>query len=109
MIAADKLVTFLFQNGNMIPRVQSSGRFSECQTSWMMCVSHRVILLSPALSISDVILQMPVARLFFSSCTAFFRSFTITGSVEHTEMAQRRVKKLPDPNQDLLQGGGANY
>jgi len=50
-----------------------------------------------------------VARLFFSSCTAFFRSFTITGSVEHTEMAQRRVKKLPDPNQDLLQGGGANY
>jgi len=78
------LSPFFFQNGYMIPRVQSSGRFSECQTSLMMCVSHRMILSPPTLSISDLISQMPGARLFFSSCTAFFTSSTITGSVEHS-------------------------
>jgi len=50
----------------------------------MMCVIHRMILLPPALSISDVILRMPGARLFFRSCTAFFTSSTVTGSVEHS-------------------------
>jgi len=25
------------------------------------------------------------------------------------EMAQRRMKRLPDPDQDLLEDGGANY
>ena len=50
----------------------------------MMCVSHRMILLPPALSISDVILQMPGARLCFSSCTDSFTSSTVTGSVEHS-------------------------
>ena len=72
------------QNGDMIPRFQSSGRFSECQTSLMMCVSHRMILSPPALSISDVILQMPGTGLFFSSCTALFTSSTVTGSVEQS-------------------------
>ena len=33
----------------------------------------------------------------------------LLGQWSTPDMAQRRVKKLPDPDQDLLEGSGANY
>jgi len=93
----------------MIPRVKSSGRFSECQTSLMMCVSQPMILLPLALSISDVILQMSGARLFFSSCTAFFTSSTVIGSVEHCRDGSAAWEEASRSQSRLTGGVGANY
>ena len=89
----------------MIPRVQSSGRFSEYHTSLMMYGIRRRMTLSPrALSISDVILQIPGARLFFSSCTAFFTSSTVTGSVEHSRDGSAACEETSRPRSRLTGG-----
>jgi len=75
----------------------------------MMCVSHRMILSPPALSISDVILQMPGLAYFSAVARPFSPHLRLLDRWSTPEMAQWRVKKLPDPDQDLLEGGGANY
>ena len=75
---------FLFQNGRIMPRLQSSGSLSYIHTWLMMCWSQRDMLSPPTLSISAVMLQIPGALEFFSFLSAALTSARDTGVMSHS-------------------------